>query len=81
MYGLDNYRYPYHATVYPPFCFCLGITIMIGGLTISAFYQTMAHMDMFSIYASICIFIGAVAHLQYYNNYSPEVDIESDVAE
>ena len=54
---------------------------MIGGLTISAFYQTVAHMDIFSIYASICIFIGAVAHLQYYSNYTPEVDIESDGTE
>ena len=81
MYGLDNYRYPYHATIYPPFCFCLGLTIMVAGLTISAFYQTMAHMDIFTIYGCLCIFIGTLTHLQYYTDYTPEVDIESDGGE
>ena len=81
MYGLDNYRYPYHATIYPPFCFCLGMGLMATGLTISAFYQTVDHLDSFVIYSTICIVIGVVAHLQFYTSYEAGPVTDSDVAE
>jgi len=59
----------------------MGLSIMVAGLTISAFYQTMGHMDIFTIYACLCIFVGTLAHLQYYTDYSHEADIESDGTE
>ena len=76
MYGLDNYRYPYHAAVYPPFCFCLGMGIIVAGLTISAFYQTIDHLTIFGLYSAIAIGIGVVTHLQYYTDYKPEIVVE-----
>ena len=79
MYGLDNYRYPYHATIYPPFCFCLGLTLMVAGVSISAFYQTVEHLGSFVIYSSICIILATAVHLQYYISY--ELVAESDVTE
>jgi hypothetical protein len=81
MYCLDNYRYPYHATIYPPFCFCLGLAFIVTGLTISAFYQTVEHLTSFMIYSFICITIAAVVHLQYYTSYEPGLVADSDVAE
>ena len=50
--------------------------IIVAGLTISAFYQTIDHLTIFGLYSAIAIGIGVVTHLQYYTDYKPEIVVE-----
>ena len=76
MQELDNYRYPYHRSVYPPFCFCLALGISVGGVTLSAIYNTVDHFGSFAVYSFLCVLIGLGAHFQGppAHTYDPDED-------
>jgi hypothetical protein len=72
MHELDPYRYPYRASLYPSFCICLGLTVMVGGITLSIAYQVMDHLTIFFVYSCICVMIGVGSHLQSYDPVEDE---------
>jgi hypothetical protein len=67
MYELDPYRYPYLSSFYPSTFICLGLTLMVGGITVSAAYQTMDHLTIIFVYSIISLMVGIGTHLEAYN--------------
>jgi hypothetical protein len=66
MHELDNYRYPYRAGFYPPLCICLGLTVMLGGISFSIAYQTIDHFTLIFVYSFVFLVVGICSHLERY---------------